>query len=168
MPTAYMLDAWYCPTLFATRQPSARRWSRPTTTASSSTCPTGTAPDDREFRCVTTVTFDATARTDTVLDVAPDTVRRPALNGVEIDVSGYDQSTGIPLRGPVKGNVLVVGADCRYGNTGKGLHRVVDPVDEALPVFAIRDGRRQADVGALRPTGASHDRPRPGGRSEGQ
>ena len=44
-------------------------------------------------------------------------------------MSGYDESTGIPLRGLANRNVVVVDADCRYSNTGEGLHRFVDPVD---------------------------------------
>jgi len=87
------------------------------------------APGERTFRSITTVVFDALAGADTVIDIAADTVHSATLNGRELDVSGYDESTGIPLPGLADRNVIVVEADCRYSNTGEGLHRFVDPVD---------------------------------------
>ena len=51
-------------------------------------------------------------------------------------MSGYDESTGIPLRGLAQRNVLVVDADCRYSNTGEGLHRFVDPVDNEVYLYS--------------------------------
>ncbi|ORA58553.1 hypothetical protein BST26_21755, partial [Mycolicibacterium insubricum] len=67
---------------------------------------------------------------------AAERVRRATLNGREIDVSGYDESTGIPLRGLTAHNVVVVEADCRYSNTGEGLHRFVDPVDSQVYLYS--------------------------------
>jgi aminopeptidase N len=87
------------------------------------------APGERTFRSTTSVAFDALAGADTVIDIAADTVRSATLNGQQIDVSGYDESTGIPLRGLANRNVVIVDADYRYSNTGEGLHRFVDPVD---------------------------------------
>ncbi|ORA74014.1 hypothetical protein BST26_00005, partial [Mycolicibacterium insubricum] len=52
------------------------------------------APGERTFSSVTTVEFDALAGADTYLDLAAERVRRATLNGREIDVSGYDESTG--------------------------------------------------------------------------
>jgi aminopeptidase N len=89
----------------------------------------GGGPGSRTFRSTTTVVFDALAGADTVIDIAADTVRSASLNGQDLDVSGYDESTGIPLRGLANRNVVIVDADCRYSNTGEGLHRFVDPVD---------------------------------------
>ena len=66
------------------------------------------APGERTFSSVTTVEFDALAGADTYLDLAAERVRRATLNGREIDVSGYDESTGIPLRGLTAHNVVVV------------------------------------------------------------
>ena len=94
------------------------------------------APGERTFRSVTTVEFDALAGADTVIDIAADTVRSASLNGHELDVSGYDESTGIPLRGLADHNVVVVDADCRYSNTGEGLHRFVDPVDDETYLYS--------------------------------
>ena len=94
------------------------------------------APGERTFRSTTTVEFDALAGGDTVIDIAAETVRSASLNGHELDVSGYDESIGIPLRGLADHNVLVVDADCRYSNTGEGLHRFVDPVDDETYLYS--------------------------------
>lgn len=93
-------------------------------------------PGDGTFRSTTTVEFDALAGADTYLDIAADTVRSATLNGRQIDVSGYDESTGIPLRGLAERNTVVVDADCRYSNTGEGLHRFVDPVDDEVYLYS--------------------------------
>lgn len=94
------------------------------------------APGERTFRSITTVVFDALAGADTVIDIAAETIRSATLNGRDLDVSGYDESTGIPLRGLADRNVVVVDADCRYSNTGEGLHRFVDPVDNETYLYS--------------------------------
>ncbi|MBI2692876.1 aminopeptidase N [Mycobacterium nebraskense] len=94
------------------------------------------APGERTFRSTTTVVFDALPGADTYIDLAAETVRAATLNDHELDVSGYDESTGIPLRGLQKHNILVVDADCRYSNTGEGLHRFVDPVDDETYLYS--------------------------------
>jgi len=94
------------------------------------------APGEGTFRSTSTVAFDALAGADTVIDIAADTIRSAKLNGSDIDVSGYDESTGIPLRGLSGRNVLIVDADCRYSNTGEGLHRFVDPVDNETYLYS--------------------------------
>ena len=88
------------------------------------------------FRSVTTVEFEALPGADSYIDLAADTVHRAVLNGHDIDVSGYNESTGIPLRGLAQNNVLVVEADCYYSNTGEGLHRFVDPVDGEVYLYS--------------------------------
>ena len=94
------------------------------------------APGERTFRSITTVTFDALAGADTFIDIVADAVRSATLNGRELDVSGYDESIGIALRGLEEHNVVVVDADCRYSNTGEGLHRFVDPVDDETYLYS--------------------------------
>lgn len=93
-------------------------------------------PGERTFRSITTVEFDALAGADTYLDLAADTVRGATLNGRDLDVSGYDEATGIALSGLAEHNVVVVDADCRYSNTGEGLHRFVDPVDGEVYLYS--------------------------------
>ncbi|OMC15167.1 aminopeptidase N [Mycobacterium sp. SP-6446] len=94
------------------------------------------APGERTFRSTTTVVFDALAGADTVIDIAAEVIRSATLNGRELDVSGYDESTGIALNGLADRNVVVVDADFRYSNTGEGLHRFVDPVDDETYLYS--------------------------------
>jgi aminopeptidase N len=93
-------------------------------------------PGDRTFRSVTTVEFEALAGADTYIDIAAERIHSATLNGREIDVSAYDESTGIPLTGLAERNVVVVDADCRYSNTGEGLHRFTDPVDDEVYLYS--------------------------------
>lgn len=94
------------------------------------------APGERTFRSITTVEFDALAGADTFIDIAAEKVRSATLNGRDLDVSAYDESTGIALTGLAERNVVVVDADCRYTNTGEGLHRFVDPVDDEVYLYS--------------------------------
>jgi aminopeptidase N len=93
-------------------------------------------PGERTFRSITTVEFDALAGADTYIDIAADSIRGATINGRDIDVSGYDESTGIALTGLEGHNVVVVDADCPYSNTGEGLHRFVDPVDDEVYLYS--------------------------------
>jgi aminopeptidase N len=93
-------------------------------------------PGEHTFRSITTVKFDALPGADTVIDIAADQIRRATLNGRELDVSGYNESIGIELRGLTEHNVVVVDADCQYSNTGEGLHRFVDPVDSEVYLYS--------------------------------
>ncbi|MEZ0364340.1 aminopeptidase N [Mycobacterium sp. pUA109] len=88
------------------------------------------------FRSTTTVTFDALPGADTVIDLAADTVRSATLNGRPLDVSGYEESTGLALTGLAEHNVVQIDADHRYSNTGEGLHRFVDPVDDEVYLYS--------------------------------
>jgi aminopeptidase N len=93
-------------------------------------------PGDGTFRSTTTVRFrsrDAGASSwiDLIADAAPEA----ELNGQPIDLSGYRPEEGIPLAGLAERNVLTVSADCRYMNTGEGLHRFIDPVDKGVYLY---------------------------------
>lgn len=94
------------------------------------------APGERTFRSVTTIEFDALAGSNTYVDLAADRVRSASLNGHDIDVSAYDESTGVALSGLAEHNVVVIDADCSYSNTGEGLHRFVDPVDGEVYLYS--------------------------------
>jgi aminopeptidase N len=93
-------------------------------------------PGEHTFRSITTVRFDALAGADTFIDIAAETVRSATLNDRDLDVSDYHESTGIALTGLAEHNVVVVDADCRYSNTGEGLHRFVDPVDNEVYLYS--------------------------------
>jgi aminopeptidase N len=94
------------------------------------------APSEATFRSTTTVEFSALPGANTVIDLAAKSIRSATLNDVALDVAGYDESTGIPLSGLAARNVLVVDADCLYSNTGEGLHRFVDPVDDEVYLYS--------------------------------
>ncbi|TWH63727.1 aminopeptidase N [Rhodococcus rhodochrous J38] len=94
------------------------------------------APGTTTFRSVTTVRFDATAGASTFIDLIAKTVHSATLNGEPVDVSGYSEETGIALTGLAAHNELVVDADCLYTNTGEGLHRFVDPTDDAVYLYS--------------------------------
>ncbi|WP_440065940.1 aminopeptidase N [Streptosporangium sp. OZ121] len=89
---------------------------------------------EERFESVTTVRFTSTRPgAETFVDLAGAKVRKAVLNGVELDVSGYDPEAGrLPLPGLAETNELQVDADCSYSRTGEGLHRFVDPVDKSV------------------------------------
>ncbi|KLO27820.1 aminopeptidase N [Mycolicibacter heraklionensis] len=93
-------------------------------------------PGERTFRSTTTVTFDALAGTDTVIDIAAETIRSATLNGRALDVSAYDESVGVVLTGLAEHNTVEIDAQCYYSNTGEGLHRFVDPVDDEVYLYS--------------------------------
>ncbi|WP_097185193.1 aminopeptidase N [Blastococcus haudaquaticus] len=93
-------------------------------------------PGERTFRSVTTVEFTAReAGADTFIDLVAETVHSATLNGVELDVSTYTEDGGLPLPGLAEQNTLEVVADCRYSNTGEGLHRFADPEDGQVYLY---------------------------------
>ncbi len=81
----------------------------------------------------------------TFLDLIAPTVRRVLLNGTELDVAEVVADSRIRLDGLAERNEVVVEADCAYMNTGEGLHRFVDPVDDEVYLysqFEVADSRR--------------------------
>ncbi|ULP48980.1 aminopeptidase N [Mycolicibacter virginiensis] len=93
-------------------------------------------PGERTFRSTTTVTFDALAGSDTVIDIAAETIHSATLNGRALDVSAYDESVGVTLSGLAEHNTVEIDAQCYYSNTGEGLHRFVDPVDDEVYLYS--------------------------------
>ena len=93
-------------------------------------------PGEHTFRSITTVEFTSrTAGADTFIDLVAETVHSATLNGVELDVSGYTEAGGLPLPDLAEQNTLVVTADCRYSNSGEGLHRFEDPEDGQVYLY---------------------------------
>jgi aminopeptidase N len=94
-------------------------------------------PGTDTFGSTTTVRFDcAEPGASTFVDLVAQRVHSATLNGVELDVSGYREEDGIALPDLAGHNELVVRADCRYMNTGEGLHRFADPVDGAVYLYS--------------------------------
>ena len=94
-------------------------------------------PGERTFRSRTRVVFTCSEPgADTFIDLVADPVRSATLNGRPVDTSDYHPERGLVLRGLVEDNELVVDADCRYMNTGEGLHRFVDPVDGEVYLYS--------------------------------
>ncbi|WP_456599456.1 aminopeptidase N [Blastococcus sp. SYSU DS0616] len=93
-------------------------------------------PGERTFRSTTTVEFACRRPgADTFIDLVAETVHSATLNGTELDVNSYTEEGGLPLPGLAESNTLVVTADCRYSNTGEGLHRFLDPEDGQVYLY---------------------------------
>ena len=93
-------------------------------------------PGEKTFASKTTIRFSsARAGERSWVDLIADRVRSATLNGVELDVAGYVEDKGIELPDLAEQNELVVVADCRYMNSGEGLHRFVDPVDDGVYLY---------------------------------
>jgi aminopeptidase N len=100
---------------------------------------------ERVFRSTTTVRFRATPGASTFIDAITDAVHSVVLNGTELDPAEVSDGVRIQLPGLAADNVLTVESDCRYMNTGEGLHRFVDPVDDEVYLytqFEVADTRR--------------------------
>src|SRR3712207_6571022 len=88
------------------------------------------------FGSTTTVRFTCREPgANTFIDLVAETVRSATLNGAPLDVSTYTEEGGLPLPGLAAENTLVVEADCRYSNSGEGLHRFVDPEDDQVYLY---------------------------------
>ncbi|MDI3404247.1 aminopeptidase N [Streptomyces cavernicola] len=107
----------------------------------------GGAQEGGTYRSVTTVRFDsAEAGAETFIDLVAPTVHEVVLNGAPLDPAAVFADSRIALSGLLAGrNELKVVADCAYTNTGEGLHRFVDPVDDQAYLytqFEVPDARR--------------------------
>ncbi|MFF4287951.1 MULTISPECIES: aminopeptidase N [unclassified Streptomyces] len=105
------------------------------------------AQEGGTYRSTTTVRFDvARAGADSFIDLVAPAVHKVALNGELLDPASVFEDSRIVLPGLRAGrNELVVVADCAYTNTGEGLHRFVDPVDQQAYLytqFEVPDARR--------------------------
>ncbi|MGW8886397.1 aminopeptidase N [Streptomyces sp. NPDC055749] len=105
------------------------------------------AQEGGTYRSVTTVRFDsAEAGAETFIDLVAPAVHEVELNGKALDVAAVFRDSRIALKHLLAGaNELKVVADCAYTNTGEGLHRFVDPVDEQAYLytqFEVPDARR--------------------------
>ncbi|MBU7598981.1 aminopeptidase N [Streptomyces sp. P38-E01] len=104
------------------------------------------AQEGGTFRSVTRVRFEAGESADTFIDLVAPSVREVVLNGAPLDADTVFADSRIALPSVQTGpNELTVVADCAYTNTGEGLHRFVDPVDQQAYLytqFEVPDARR--------------------------
>ncbi|MCN9239435.1 aminopeptidase N [Streptomyces sp. RY43-2] len=105
------------------------------------------AQEGGTYRSVTTVRFDsAEDGAESFIDLVAPAVHEVTLNGHPLDPAAVFKDSRIALPGLLEGrNVLRVVADCAYTNTGEGLHRFVDPVDQQAYLytqFEVPDARR--------------------------
>ncbi|KJK41667.1 aminopeptidase N [Streptomyces variegatus] len=106
------------------------------------------AQEGGTYRSVTTVRFDVTAENgaESFIDLVAPAVHEVTLNGDSLDPAEVFADSRIALPGLLHGrNILRVVADCAYTNTGEGLHRFVDPVDDQAYLytqFEVPDARR--------------------------
>ena len=97
------------------------------------------------FASTTTVTFAATPGSATFIDAITRTVHSVTLNGRELDPAVVSDGIRIQLDDLAAENTLTVVSDAEYTNTGEGLHRFVDPVDNEVYLytqFEVPDSRR--------------------------
>jgi aminopeptidase N len=101
------------------------------------------------FGSTTRVRFTATAGASTFIDAITKTVHSITLNGAALDVAAVNDGVRIQLDDLQEQNELVVVSDALYTNTGEGLHRFVDPVDDEVYLysqFEVPDSRRMFAV----------------------
>ena len=99
---------------------------------------------DDTFSSKTTVHFTAREGNSTWIDFIAPKVQSIELNGESLDTGTHD-GFRIPLHNLKTHNVLIVEAEAAYMNTGEGLHRFIDPVDDEVYLytqFEIADARR--------------------------
>lgn len=97
------------------------------------------------FQSTTTVEFIAEPGQATFIDAIVETVHSITLNAHELDPTEHFADSRISLPGLQPTNTLVVVGDFAYTNTGEGLHRFVDPVDDEVYLysqFEVPDSRR--------------------------
>ena len=101
---------------------------------------------DKTFLSTTTVKFSANqVGASTFIDAITAEVHSVTLNGENLEVAQVADGKRIQLDNLAAENELTVVADMFYMNTGEGLHRFVDPVDNEVYLysqFEVPDSRR--------------------------
>ncbi len=101
------------------------------------------------FGSTTAVKFTAVPGSSTFIDAVTEHVHSVTLNGRELDPAQVSDGVRIQLPDLAAENELLVVADAPYMNTGEGLHRFVDPVDDEVYLytqFEVPDSRRMFAV----------------------
>ena len=87
---------------------------------------------DTTFRTTTTVTFTGQEGGQTFVDLIAPSVEAITLNGEALDPATHFDGVRVTLPRLAEHNTLTVDATAAYMNTGEGLHRFVDPVDDEV------------------------------------
>jgi aminopeptidase N len=102
--------------------------------------------DEKTFQSKTTVHFDSnTNGYDSFIDAQMASIQSIELNGEALDPKTHSDKDRIQLPNLQNQNILIVTALGKYSNTGEGLHRFVDPVDQEVYLytqFEVPDSRR--------------------------
>ncbi|MFM2020179.1 MAG: aminopeptidase, partial [Actinomycetota bacterium] len=86
---------------------------------------------------------------DSFIDAQTASVEKIILNGRELDPATHSDNVRITLPNLQAENVLEIHAHGKYSNSGEGLHRFVDPVDQEVYLytqFEVPDSRRMFPV----------------------
>ncbi|WP_461186940.1 aminopeptidase N [Arthrobacter sp. Z4-13] len=101
------------------------------------------------FGSTTAVKFSAKPGSSTFIDAVTAAVHSVTLNGRSLDPDTVADGVRIQLPELAEDNELIIVADAPYMNTGEGLHRFVDPVDNEVYLytqFEVPDSRRMFAV----------------------
>ncbi|MGH3764715.1 MAG: aminopeptidase N [Pseudonocardiaceae bacterium] len=94
-------------------------------------------PGDGTFHSTTTARFACRNPGESSwIDLVAARVSAATLNGVTLDITGYDEAKGLALPTLATDNEVIIEADGRYMNTGEGLHRFTDPVDGGVYLYS--------------------------------
>ena len=92
---------------------------------------------DTTFHSTTVVRFVCRRPgASTFIELTAPLVHSVSLNGEPLNPEDVFDGNRIRLDGLRESNVLEVAADCAYSRSGEGLHRFVDPVDEAVYLYS--------------------------------
>ena len=94
----------------------------------------------------------ATPNYSTFLDAVGKSIKSATLNGVLVDTSRYDGET-LHIDGLASHNELIIEMEGLYSNTGEGLQRSVDPVDNEVYLYS------QGETAYIRKMYACFDQP---------
>ncbi len=104
----------------------------------------------RTFATTSSITFTcARPGSGTFVDFIGESVQSITLNGTSLDPTGRFADSRIAVSGLAAENVLRIEATGLFTNTGEGLHRFVDPVDDEVYLytqFEVADSRRMYPV----------------------
>ena len=131
-----------------TREEAATRAALVTVTRHDVDLDVTTGPETFSTRSTIHVTC-AEPGAETFLDFVGGTVESITVNGTDLDPAEHYADSRVRLPGLAADNVVVVAATGRYTNTGEGLHRFVDPVDDEVYLysqFEVPDSRRMYPV----------------------